>query len=129
MLQPQFIDAETAHALKQLPDFEAAILRLLCEGQKIYWVAERTSSRINSLVEYPLTTVVLVIKPPGSEIEFELKRAGRRGNNPLSVVFRRNGYRVPLPHRLDGGSMQWLLRYEDASRGEVSIDLPACAWQ
>lgn len=110
--QPQFIDAETAHALKQLPDFEAAILRLLCEGQKIYWVAERTSSRINSLVEYPLTTVVLVIKPPGSEIEFELKRTGRKGNNPLSVVFRRNGYRVPLPHRLDGGSMQWLLRYE-----------------
>ena len=110
--QPHFMDAETAHALKRLPDFEAAILRLLCEGQKTYWVGERTSSRINSLVEYPLTTVVLVIKPPGSEIEFELKRAGRRGNNPLSVVFRRNGYKVPTPHRLDGGSMQWLLRYE-----------------
>ena len=110
--QPQFIDAEIAHALKHLPDFEAAILRLLCEGQKTYWVDERTSSRINSLVEYPLTTVVLVIKPPGSEIEFELKRAGRRGNNPLNVVFRRGKYKVPLPHRLDGGSMQWLLRYE-----------------
>ena len=110
--QPKFMDAETAHALKRLPDFEAAILRLLCEGQKTYWVGERTSSRINSLVEYPLTTVVLVIKPPGSEIEFELKRAGRRGANPLSVVFRRNGYKVPTPHRLDGGSMQWLLRYE-----------------
>ena len=110
--QPQFMDAETARALKHLPDFEAAILRLLCEGQKIYWVDERTSSRINSLVEYPLTTVVLVIKPPGSEIEFELKRAGRSGANPFSVVFRRNGNRVPSPHRLDGGSMQWLLRYE-----------------
>ena len=110
--QPQFIDAETAHALQRLPDFEATILRLLCEGQKIYWVDERTSSRINSLVEYPLTTVVLVIKPPGSEIEFELKRAGRRGNNPFNVVFRRNEYRVPPPHRLDGGSMQWLLRFE-----------------
>ena len=110
--QPQFIDAERAHALKQLPDFEAAILRLLCEGQKIYWVDEHTSSRINSLVEYPLTTVVLVIKPPGSEIEFELKRAGRRASNPFNVVFRRNEYRVPPPHRLDGGSMQWLLRYE-----------------
>jgi len=110
--QPPFMDAETAHALNHLPDFEAAILRLLCEGQKIYWVDDRTSSRINSLVEYPLTTVVLVIKPPGSEIEFELKRAGRKGNNPFSVVFRRNGNRVPPPHRLDGGSMQWLLRYE-----------------
>ena len=110
--QPPFMDAETAHALKRLPDFEAAILRLLCEGPKTYWVGERTSSRINSLVEYPLTTVVLVIKPPGSEIEFELKRAGRRGDNPFNVVFRRGQYRVPVPHRLDGGSMQWLLRYE-----------------
>jgi DUF971 family protein len=110
--QPPFMDAETAHALQQLPDFEAAILRLLCEGPKTYWVAERTSSRINSLVEYPLTTVVLVIKPPGSDIEFELKRAGRRGSNPFNVVFRRGKYKVPVPHRLDGGSMQWLLRYE-----------------
>ena len=112
VLQPQFMDAETAHALQQLPDFEAAILRLLCTGPKTYWVSEKTSSRINSLVEYPLTTVVLVIKLPGSEIEFELKRAGRKGSNPFNVVYRRNGNRVPVPHRLDGGSMQWLLRYE-----------------
>jgi DUF971 family protein len=110
--QPQFMDAETTHALQRLPDFEAGILRLLCAGQKIYWVGEKTSQRVNSLVEYPLTTVVLVIKPPGSEIEFELKRAGRRGENPFNVVFRRGGKRVPVPHRLDGGSMQWLLRYE-----------------
>ncbi|HSE18235.1 MAG TPA: hypothetical protein VLB46_14355 [Pyrinomonadaceae bacterium] len=112
VMQPQFMDAETAHALQRLPDFEAAILRLLCAGQKIYWVGEKTSQRVNALVEYPLTTVVLVIKPPGSEIEFELKRAGRRGDNPFNVVFRRGGKRVPAPHRLDGGSMQWLLRYE-----------------
>lgn len=110
--QPQFMDAETTHALQRLPDFEAAILRLLCAGPKTYWVSEKTSSRINSLVEYPLTTVVLVIKLPGSEIEFELKRAGRKGSNPFNVVFRRGKYKVPVPHRLDGGSMQWLLRYE-----------------
>ena len=54
---------------------------------------------------------MLVIKPPGSHYEFEIKRAGRKGN-PLSVVFTRNGNRVPASHRLDGGSMQWLLRYE-----------------
>ena len=119
--QPQFMDAEIARALKRLPDFEAAILRLLCEGQKTYWVGDRTSSRINSLVEYPLTTVVLVIKPPGSDIEFELKRAGRRGNNPLNVVFRRNGYKVPTPHRLDGGSMQWLLRYEARAAAKFQV--------
>src|SRR6185503_9634275 len=118
--QPPFMDAETTHALQRLPDFEAAILRLLCTGQKIYWVGEKTSQRVNSLVEYPLTTVVLVIKPPGSEIEFELKRAGRRGNNPFSVRFRSNGKRVPVPHRLDGGSMQWLLRYEARSAAKFN---------
>jgi hypothetical protein len=115
VMQPQFIDAETAHALKRLPDFEAAIVRLLCERQHTYWVGERTSSRLNSLVEYPLTTVVLVIKLPGSDIELEVKRVGRRGNNPFNVVFRRGKYKVPVPHRLDGGSMQWLLRYEERS--------------
>ena len=98
---------------------------MLCQGPKIYWVSDATSSRINSLVEYPLTTVVLVIKPPGSELEFELKRAGRKGDNPFTVVFRRPGYRVAPSHRLDGGSMQWLLRYEARSGGEVEHDLIA----
>ena len=110
--QERYITAEMERALSRLPNFEAAILRMLCQGPKNYWVSDATSSRINSLVEYPLTTVVLVIKPPGSELEFELKRAGRKGNNPFTVVFRRPGYRVAPSHRLDGGSMQWLLRYE-----------------
>ncbi|HYV83050.1 MAG TPA: hypothetical protein VE931_06040 [Pyrinomonadaceae bacterium] len=120
VMQPPFIEAETTRALQRLPDYEARILRLLCAGQKTYWVGDKTSQRINSLVEYPLTTVVLVVKPPGSDIEFELKRAGRRGNNPLNVVFRRGGNRVPVPHRLDGGSMQWLLRYEQKAAAKFS---------
>jgi len=110
--QPHFVYAELAQALNLLPEFEARILKGLSEVSKIYWVAETTSSKINSLVEYPVTTVVLVIKPPGSDIEFEIKRAGRRGNNVLSVVSSRNGNSIPPSHRLDGGSMQWLLRYE-----------------
>jgi hypothetical protein len=109
--QPRYVDAELSFALSQLPEFEARILQRLCHGAKIYWVSDATSSEINSLVEYPLSTVVLVIKPPGSHYEFEVKRAGRRGN-PLGVVFTRNGNRVPASHRLDGGSMQFLLRYE-----------------
>ena len=117
--QSRYIDAEMTRAIAGLPDYEAAILRCLCEGPKIYWVSDATSSRINSLVEYPLTTVVLVIKPPGSELEFELKRAGRKGDNPLSVVFRRPGFRVAPSHRLDGGSMQWLLRYEARSASKL----------
>lgn len=117
--QARFIDAETERAIDALPNYEAAILRRLCEGPKIYWVSDATSSRINSLVEYPLTTVVLVIKPPGSELEFELKRAGRKGDNPFTVVFRRPGFRVAPSHRLDGGSMQWLLRYEARSAAKL----------
>jgi hypothetical protein len=113
--QPRFIDEELSAALNLLPAFEAGILKRLSETSNIYWVSEETSSEINSLVEYPLSTVVLVIKPPGSNLEFEIKRAGRRGRNSLNVVFARNGYTVPPSHRLDGGCMQWLLRYETTS--------------
>lgn len=102
---------EIRRALEILPDFEARILRRLSETSNIYWVSETTSSEINSLVEYPMTTVVLVIKPPGSDIEFEIKRAGRKDHS-LNVVYARNGFTVPPSHRLDGGSMQELLRYE-----------------
>jgi hypothetical protein len=116
--QARFISAEMDRAISGLPNYEAAILRCLCESSKIYWVSNATSSRINSLVEYPLTTVVLVIKPPGSELEFEIKRAGRKGN-PFTVVFRRPGFRVAPSHRLDGGSMQWLLRYEARSAAKL----------
>jgi len=118
--QELFTGAEMERALSRLPNFEAAILRMLCQGPKTYWASDATSSRINSLVEYPLTTVVLVIKPPGSELEFELKRAGRKGDNPFTVVFRRPGYRVAPSHRLDGGSMQWLLRYEARAAAKLS---------
>jgi hypothetical protein len=110
--QPFYVEAEMRRAINRLPDFEASILNALCENSCVYWVAETTSSELNSLVEYPLTTVVLVVKPPGSDIEFEIKRAGRRGRNSLNVVYAREGYTVPPSHRLDGGSMQWLLRYE-----------------
>lgn len=106
------IKDEIKRSVELLPDFEAEILRRLSQTGRIYWVSERTSSRLNSLVEYPLTTVVLVIKPPGSDVEFEIKRAGLRGENSLSVIFARNRYTVPPSHRLNGGSMQWLLRYE-----------------
>jgi hypothetical protein len=109
---PPFAEGEMPRTINLLPDFEAAILKRLCEISNIYWVSETTSSEINSLIEYPTTTVVLVIKPPGSDIEFEIKRAGLRGRHSLNVVYARDGYTVPPSHRLDGGSMQWLLQYE-----------------
>lgn len=110
--QPTYIDDAVAHTLSRLPPYEAKILRALCQSPIIYWFSEATSSEINSLVEYPLTTVVLIIKPPGSPLEFEIKRAGRRQGPALSVVYQRNDYTVPPPHRLDGGSMLSFLRHE-----------------
>ena len=112
---PKFFQQEINRAIELLPDYEAEILKRLSRTGRIYWVSERTSSRLNALVEYPIHTVVLVIKPPGSEIEFEIKRAGLRGENSLDVVCHRNGYWVPPSHRLSGGTMQWLLRYETSA--------------
>lgn len=111
---------EFARATSSLPEFEADILRRLCAASNIYWVSERTSSEINSLVEYPLTTVVLVVKLPGSDVEIEIKRAGRRGLYPLNIVYARNGCRVPPSHRLDGGDMLWLLQYEAIAARKLS---------
>ncbi len=116
----EFGHQDIARAISVLPDFEAGILKRLTARSNIYWVSEATSSQINSLVEYPLTTVVLVIKPPGSEIEFEIKRAGLRGPNPLSVVYARRGYAVPPSHRLSGGNMLWLLQYEAMAAGKLA---------
>ena len=120
--EPSYVSEEGTHALLvRLPGYEASILRLLCETAEVYWVNAATSAEINSLVEYPLTTVVLVVKPPGSCIEFEMKRAGRRGPHPLGVVHRRaSGEAVPPSHRLDGGSAQEGLRYEAHSASRLS---------
>jgi hypothetical protein len=101
---------ETDRLTETLPEYEAAILRMFQSTSKVYWVASATSSELNSLVEYPVGTVVLVVKPPGSHFEFELKRVGRRGAHPLSVRSH-----VPVSHRLDGGSMLSALRWDAQS--------------
>lgn len=119
--QPRFVDQESRRAMESLPDFEAEILKKLCESSNVYWVTDATSAEINSLLEYPAGTVVLVIKPPGSDLEFEIKRAGRRGRAALSVVYARDGYTVPPSHRLDGGSMQGMLRYEANSASRLRL--------
>lgn len=111
-VEGELIEREVKRAIERLPDFEAAILKRLYSSGRVYWVTDAIGSEINSLVEYPLTTVVVTIKPPGSDIEFEIKRAGLKGEKALDVVFQRNGYAVSPSHRLDGGDMQWLLRHE-----------------
>ena len=98
------VEAEAQRRLDRLPAYEAAILRLLAGSFCIYWAKADTASALSSLVELPLGTVVLVVKPPGSELEIEIKRTGRRDGPPLSAVFVRAGEEVPSWHRLDGGS-------------------------
>lgn len=119
-VEADLIGGEVKRALERLPDFEAKILKRLYSSGRIYWVTEAIGSEINSLVEYPLSTVVITIKPPGSDVEFEIKRAGVKGDNPLDVVFSRNGYEVSPSHRLHGGDMQWLLRHEARAAAKFS---------
>jgi len=113
-----FFEREAERVLSSLPDFESQILKRLLRMSTIFWVSEYTSSRINVLVEYPLSTVVLVIKLPGSDIEIELKRAGTPEMNPLDVCYSRNGDPVPVTHRLHAGSMGEYLRW-DASASAI----------
>lgn len=119
-----YIREEARRAFAGLPAYEAEILQRLGQGHRILWVSEGTSSEIDSLVEYPLTTVVLVVKPPGSDLEIEIKRAGCRGDGGaggdggdrlLGVVYERGGEAVPPAHRLAGGSMGGSLHYDARS--------------
>lgn len=106
---------EAQRAVLDLPEYEAAILRKLRAGAPVYWVADDTPSKLNSMVEYPPGTVVLVVKPPGSHVEFEFKRAGRRGDHPLSAASH-----VPPSHRLDGGSMLASLQWDARNSAVLS---------
>ncbi len=117
-LDHPYMKDESEQALAGLPDFEAEIICRIRDESQVYWVGDSTSAEINSLVEYPLHTVVLVIKPPGSNIEFEIKRAGNRGGHLLDIIFEKGGIMVPPPHRLHGGSMGHMLRWE-AGAGSI----------
>jgi hypothetical protein len=94
------------------PGYEREILSLLCKDHPIYWVSPGCGSELNALVEYPLTSAVIVIKPPGSDFEIEIKRAGTRGERLLDVILTRNGKDAPISHRLFGGSLGWLAQRE-----------------
>jgi hypothetical protein len=105
--------AEARHYRAHLPDYENEIVRRLTEKAHVYWSCERTSSEINRLVEKPLGTVASVVKPPGSALEFEIKRTGIGGPFPLGAVhIGVNGNPVPPSHRLQGGASIASLRWE-----------------
>ena len=105
--------AEAERYLSHLPAYEREIARRLSQHARIYWTCERTSSAINRLLENPIGTVACVVKPPGSALEFEIKRTGIAGPFPLGAVyFGVNGNPVPASHRLQGGASTASLRWE-----------------
>jgi hypothetical protein len=115
-----WIVEEARRVLDALPDFEAGVLRSLVHGSETFWVAGGTSSRIHAMVERPIGTVVLTVKPPGSALEIEIKRTGRRADRPLGVVYQRAGKTVPPAHRLDGGSTEHMLQWEAGHSARLS---------
>ncbi len=110
-----YADEESRRKLSHLPNFEAGLLRALTRDSESFWVGRQTSSRLNALVEQPINTVVLTVKPPGSSLEIEIKRAGHRSELPLNIVHDRDGRPLPPSHRLNGGSSADMLQWEAGS--------------
>jgi hypothetical protein len=104
--------------LANLPPLEREIAAALSADENAYWVADETPSEINSLVEYPLGTVALAIKPPGSDLELEVKRVGVQGPHVLSAQFGSDD-KVPWAHRLKGGSAGCMIDSE--ARGALRV--------
>jgi len=118
--QTPLIASEAAATLARWPPFERAIAEAIISNRAVYWSRADTSRRLNSLVSRPLGTVVVVVKPPGSRLELEIKRTGKGDGLPLGVAYERSGWRVPQSHRLDGGSMTLSLRFEAAAAARYS---------
>lgn len=104
-----------------LPDYESKILDRLTASGWVYWVSERTSSEINSMIENPIETVACVVKPPGSPWEFEIKRTGLRAKLPLTAAFSyETGEPLPPSHRLQGGAITASLLWESTQAARFS---------
>lgn len=101
-----------ATALARLPRYEAAIVEQLRLEGRVLWLGPRTPRRLGGLIEHPLGTAAIVIKPPGSTIELEIKRVGLGSERPVNVIVRRGERRVPGPHRFQGVCLGRLLNFE-----------------
>ncbi len=106
---------ESERALRSLPAAEVAVLHDLAAARRVSWAGSLTGMEMNSLIEYPIGSAALVLKLPGSDVEVEIKRAGVRGEHPLTVISERNGLEVPLGHRLQGAGLGWFVRKEAES--------------
>jgi hypothetical protein len=120
--------AEAERAVAALPAMERAVVEHL--AAEVHWVSAQTPAAINALVEQPRGTVVLTVKPPGSDCEIEIKRAGRARARPLAI----NRRPIAPSHRLDGGSMYRHLVFEAKNSAYLSkiyreihgVEAPIC---
>lgn len=112
---------ESAHMIFTLPAMERAIVEHLMRDSVIRWASPSTPQTIDALAAHPLGTVVLAIRPPGSALEIEIKRAGRPRALPYDVVWKRNGRLVSSAHFLDGGSELNSVSYEAESAAFFSL--------
>jgi len=103
---------ELSYVIGTLPAMERAIVGHLARDSVIRWVSATTPGTIHSLVAQPIGTVVLTIRPPGSNHEIQIKRTGRQRELPYNVVWKREGKVVSPVHHLDGGSEHNSLAYE-----------------
>jgi hypothetical protein len=114
------VAAEAERALAGLPEWERSIAAALAYDPRAFWVPLKPNRLEGDLVAFPPETVVLTVNPPGSDLEIEIKRTGRPARRPLKVVWERDGKPVPPSHRLDGGSMWDLLRFEAVASARFS---------
>jgi hypothetical protein len=118
--QTSLVDEMAEASREGWPSFECAIADALAESRSVYWTSGDQSSRLNALVARPPGTVVAVVRPPGSRLEIEIKRAGTGRLLPLGATYERAGRSVPRSHRLDGGSMMLSLRFESTAAARYS---------
>jgi hypothetical protein len=114
------IASEADRVLAQLPEWERSIVASIAESSHVVWAPVKLTGSIGDLLTFPPETVVATVHPPGSDLEIEIKRTGRPSRRPITVVWERNGARVPPTHRLDGGSTWDLLRFEAISSARFS---------
>ena len=103
---------EAKAARDLLPDYEAEILSRLLSKARTWWLSPATPATHNALVACPIGTLALIIRPPGSTAEFEIKRVGMRGTHALTVAFEQGGTRLAPSHRLQGGGILSILQWE-----------------
>ncbi|HET8773436.1 MAG TPA: hypothetical protein VFP80_06585, partial [Thermoanaerobaculia bacterium] len=111
--------AESARVLAELPEWERTFASMLARSPLVYWASPEAED--GDLVATPPGTVVLTVNPPGSDLEIEIKRTGRPAPRPLTVVYERDGQRVPPTHRLDGGTTWNILRFEAIAATRLSV--------